>query len=356
MADLSFFSRPEPLSLGQIAELTGAELASGADRSRMIHDVAALGDAGPCHVAFYDNLRYEAELQLSHAAACFVSPKFAGAVPSRIVALVTRHPFRAFVELARTLHPDALRPGSDFRLAGIAASAVIHETAHLEDEVTIDPLAVIGPDVEIGSGTVIGAGVVIGQGVRIGRDCSIGSNSSIAHTLIGDNVIIHPGCRIGQDGFGFVSGPRGHSKVPQTGRVIIQHHVEIGAGCSLDRGSLRDTVIGEGTKIDNQVQVGHNVTIGRHTVIAAQAGFAGSLTIGNYVAVGAKAGLNNHIEVGDGAMIAAMSGVKDSVPAGQRWGGYFARPSMQWFREIVALERLGREGSPRAEKAAKKTV
>jgi UDP-3-O-[3-hydroxymyristoyl] glucosamine N-acyltransferase len=145
---------------------------------------------------------------------------------------------------------------------------------------------VIGADVEIGAGTIVGAGAVIGPGVKIGRDCNVGARTAIQCALIGNDVLIHPGCCIGQDGYGFVLfGPEGHLKVPQTGRVLIQNDVEIGAGTTIDRGGLRDTVIGEGTKIDNQVQIGHNVTIGRHCLLAAQIGLAGSLTIGDNVAL-----------------------------------------------------------------------
>jgi UDP-3-O-[3-hydroxymyristoyl] glucosamine N-acyltransferase len=250
------------------------------------------------------------------------------------------------VKIARELYSDALRPQSWFGVAGIAPSAVIDPTAHLEDGVIVDPLAVIGPNVEIGAGTVIGAGAVIGANVRIGRDCDVGARSAIQFALIGNNVLIHPGCSIGQDGYGFVFfGPDGHLKVPQTGRVVIQHNVEIGAGTTIDRGSLRDTVIGEGTKIDNQVQIGHNVTIGRHCLLAAQIGLAGSLTIGDNVALGAKVGINNHLRIGDGAQVTAMSAVKDDIPANGRWGGFFAKPTKQWFREIVALERLVRDST-----------
>jgi UDP-3-O-[3-hydroxymyristoyl] glucosamine N-acyltransferase len=206
-------------------------------------------------------------------------------------------------------------------------------------------LAVIGPRVEIGSGTVIGAGAVIAADVRIGRDCNVGARTAIQFSLIGNNVLIHPGCSIGQDGYGFIFfGPGGHQKVPQTGRVLIQNNVEIGAGTTIDRGSLRDTVIGEGTKIDNQVQIGHNVTIGRHCLLAAQIGLAGSLTIGDNVALGAKVGINNHLKIGDGAQVTAMSAVKDDIPPNGRWGGFFAKPTKQWFREIVAVERLVQDG------------
>ena len=257
-----------------------------------------------------------------------------------------RQPFRAFVKLAREWHADALRPQSWFDNDGIAPSAIIDPSAHLEDGVIVDPLAVIGPRVEIGAGTVIGAGAVIGADVKIGRDCNVGARTAIQFALIGNNVLIHPACSIGQDGYGFIFfGPEGHIKVPQTGRVLIQNNVEVGAGTTIDRGSLRDTVIGEGTKIDNQVQIGHNVTIGRHCLLAAQIGLAGSLTIGDNVALGAKVGINNHLKIGDGAQVTAMSGVKDDIPPNGRWGGFFAKPTKQWFKEIIAVERLVQGGT-----------
>ena len=156
----------------------------------------------------------------------------------------------------------------------------MHPAARLEANVTVDPLAVIGADAEIGAGTVIAAGAVIGPGVCIGRDCAIGAGATIQHALIGDRVIIHPGARIGQDGFGYLPGPQGHQKIPQTRRVIIQDDVEIGANSTIDRGSTRDTVIGEGTKIDNLVQIGHNCSIGRHCIIVSQTGISGSCQSG----------------------------------------------------------------------------
>ena len=272
-----------------------------------------------------------------------VSPRFEASVPAHVAVLRAAKPFHAFVQIAREFYGSALRPPSWFGNAGIARSAIIDPTAHLEDGVVIDPLAVIGPDVEIGAGTIIGAGATIAAGVRIGRDCDVGARTTIQFALIGNNVLIHPGCSIGQDGYGFIFfGPDGHVKVPQIGRVLIQNNVEIGAGTTIDRGSLRDTVIGEGTKIDNQVQIGHNVIIGRHCLLAAQIGLAGSVTIGDNVALGAKIGVNNHLHIGDGAQVVAMSGVKDDIPANGRWGGYFAKPTKQWFRELFAVERLGR--------------
>ena len=332
--------------LAEIATLTGAILVDPAQGDRVIRGLASLDEAGPMHLTFFDNLKYADQLKVTKAGACLVSARFEAQVPPHVAVLRASQPFRAFVRLAREWHADALRPQSWFDNDGIAPSAIIAPSAPLEDGVIVDPLVVIGPRVEIGAGTVIGAGAVIGADVKIGRDCNVGARTAIQCALIGNNVLIHPGCSIGQDGYGFIFfGPEGHVKVPQTGRVLIQNDVEVGAGTPIDRGSLRDTVIGEGTKIDNQVQVGHNVTIGRHCLLAAQIGLAGSLTIGDNVAIGAKAGLNNHIKIGDGAQIAAMSAVKDEIPAGERWGGHLARPTRQWFRETLALERLARDGA-----------
>ncbi len=218
----------------------------------------------------------------------------------------------------------------------------MHPEARLEVGVVVDPGAVIGPQAEIGSGTVIGANAVIGPGVRIGRDAAIGPGATIACALIGDRVIVHPGAHIGQDGYGFALGPRRHLKVPQIGRVIIQDDVEIGAGSTIDRGANRDTIIGEGTKIDNLVQVGHNVVIGRHCVIVSQVGISGSCVIDDFVALGGQVGLAGHLHIGAGAQIGAASGVMNDVPAGQRWFGVPAQPAREHFRDIANLRRLSR--------------
>ena len=346
MAQPTFFEQPPSSTLAELAALTKAHLVDPSRGGQSVKGLASLDEAGPMHLAFFDNLKYADQLASTRAGACLVSPRFETSVPAHVAVLRATQPFRAFVQIARELYGSALRPQSWFGVAGIAPSAIIHPTARLEDGVIVDPLAVIGPDVEIGAGTVIGAGAIIGDGVRIGRDCNVGARSAIQCALIGNNVLIHPACSIGQDGYGFIFfGPDGHLKVPQTGRVLIQNDVEVGAGTTIDRGSLRDTVIGEGTKIDNQVQIGHNVTIGRHCLLAAQIGLAGSLTIGDNVALGAKVGINNHLHIGDGAQVTAMSGVKDDIPANGRWGGYFAKPTKQWFREIIAVERLVRDGA-----------
>ena len=255
-------------------------------------NIAPLDRAGPRDLTFLESRNFASAAGATHAGVCLTTAALAKELPNHVSVLTVREPYRAFVMVARELFPHALRPSS-LSKPGDFAGAHVNTSARMEDGVAIEPGAVIGRQVEIGSGTVVGANAVIGAGVRIGRDCSIGANTVISNTLIGDRVIVHPGCNIGQDGFGFVMGGNGHLKVPQVGRVIIQDDVEIGAGTTVDRGAIRDTIIGEGTKIDNLVQVGHNVSIGRHCVIVAQTGISGSSTLEDFVVLGARVGLNN---------------------------------------------------------------
>jgi len=351
MSDPLFFRRPSGLTLRELAELTGASPREGAPLDRRVSDVAPLDRAGPADLAFLDSPRYADQLASTRAGICVVSERFAERAPPHVTVLIAPQPYRAFVEATRALYPDAIRPSSLFEASGAAEGAHVHPSARLEKGVTVDPAAIVGPRAEIGAGTVLQAGAAIGPDVRIGRDCNIGAGSSIVHALIGDRVIIHPGCHIGQDGFGYVMGAGGHIKVPQVGRVILQDHVEIGAGTTIDRGANRDTIVGEGTKIDNLVQVGHNVVIGRHCILVAQTGISGSVTIGDFVVLGARVGINNHVRIGEGAQIAATSIVNDDVPPGARWGGTPAKPARIWFREMKLLEqmalRAGKQGSGR---------
>jgi UDP-3-O-[3-hydroxymyristoyl] glucosamine N-acyltransferase len=217
---------------------------------------------------------------------------------------------------------------------------MVHPSAQLAADVTVDPFAVIGPSATIGSGTLIGAHAVIGPGVRIGSDCAIGANCTITHADISDRVIIHAGCAIGEDGFGYVLGTASHVKIPQVGSVIIGNEVEIGSGTRIDRGGIRATMIGEGTKIDNLCQIGHNCVVGRHCIIVAQSGLSGSVTLEDFVVLGPRTGIIPHITVGKGAITASRSTVYENIPAGAFWGGFPAKPKRQWLREVVALQRL----------------
>jgi UDP-3-O-[3-hydroxymyristoyl] glucosamine N-acyltransferase len=340
MSDPVFFAIATSPTLGEVAVLCGVTLADGVAAGQRITGVAPLETAGPGDLAYMDNAKYTDAAAGTQAAACLVSPRFAARLPASTVSLVTPEPYRAFARILALLFPAALRPGSNFGVQGISPAAHVHPTARLETGVTVDPGAVIGPRAEIGSGTIIGPHAVIGADVRIGRDGAVGAGATIQCALIGNRVIIHPGVRIGQDGFGFAMSPRGHLKVPQIGRVIIQDDVEIGANTTIDRGASRDTIIGEGTKIDNLVQIGHNVVIGRHCVIVSQVGIAGSCTIQDFVALGGQVGLAGHLTIGMGAQIGAQSGVVSDVPAGARYGGSPAQPAMAWAREVALIKSL----------------
>jgi UDP-3-O-[3-hydroxymyristoyl] glucosamine N-acyltransferase len=334
-----FFERAGPFTLAAIAEAVQAKPADGADLSLEIEDVRPLDRADKGDLSFFDNPKYLPAFTKTGASACLVAPKFASQAPDATTCLVTPEPYRGFAKALYLFYPDGLKPKAALEDAAPGASPV-HPSAILEPGVIVEPGAVVGPEARIGAGTTIAAGSVIGYRVHVGRECFIGPSASVTHALIGNHVTIHAGAAIGQDGFGFAMGRTGHLKVPQIGRVIIQDHVEIGANTTIDRGALRDTVIGEGTKIDNLVQIGHNVVIGRHCIIVAQTGISGSAELGDFVALGGQVGVVGHVKIGAGAQIAASSNVRGDVPPGVRWGGTPAKPARLWFRELALLRRL----------------
>jgi UDP-3-O-[3-hydroxymyristoyl] glucosamine N-acyltransferase len=331
------------LTIGEIAALTGARPGPGVPLDRVISNVAPLDTATSRDLAFFENPKYLHQLALTRAGACLMAPRFADRAPSHIAVLPVSDAYRAFVGIARTLFPGSLRPSSLFGAADVAVGASVHPSARLESGSVIDPGVVVGPGAEIGAGTILAANAVVGPGVRIGRNCSIGAHSSILHALVGDRVIIHPGCRIGQDGFGFVMGRSGHLKVPQIGRVIVQDDVEIGAGSTIDRGANRDTVVGEGTKIDNLVQIGHNVKVGKHCLLVSQVGIAGSTELGDYVAVAGQSGFSGHLKIGHRVQVAAKSAVLADVPDDTKVMGSPAVPFTEFARRHAALKKLARK-------------
>jgi UDP-3-O-[3-hydroxymyristoyl] glucosamine N-acyltransferase len=344
VTEYSFFAHTANLSVADIAALTGAEPCEGADLSRRLTGIAPVDRAGADDLTFVAEAKFAAALKSTQAGAVLTSDRFLRHAPDGVTVLRARKPYDAFVTVARKIYSNALRPTSAFGTKGVAPGAVVHPSAELAPDVTVDPFAVIGPFAKIGSGTLIGAHVVIGEHVRIGSDCAIGAHCTITHAHLGDRVVIHPGCNIGQDGFGYVSSDEGHVKIPQVGRVVIHGDVEIGSGTRIDRGGMRDTVIGEGTKIDNLCQIGHNCIVGRHCIIVAQSGLSGSVTIEDFVVLGPRTGIIPHITVGKGATLASRSTVYDNVPAGEVWGGFPAKPKLQWMREVVALQKMAAEG------------
>lgn len=347
MTNPAFFSRAQAPSLGDIVACTGARVAADADLSTLVVGGALLDEAEPGDLAFARRAEDRALLETTRATACFVTPRDAGRVPKGAVALVTDDPEGAFARALARIVPEAMRPESFFPAAGVNPGASIHPDARLESGVIIDPGVVIGPRAEIGSGSIIAANSVIGPDVRIGRDCAIGVQVAVTHALIGNRVILHAGARIGHaasgmDDFASRAPWRESPRTPQIGRVIIQDNVEIGANATIDRGGLRDTVIGEGAYIGNLAQISCDVTIGRYCAILAQAGIGASTRLGDFVAVGRQAGLAERLQIGSSARISARAGVISDVPEGAHFGGSPALPLRQWLRGLATLGRLAR--------------
>jgi UDP-3-O-[3-hydroxymyristoyl] glucosamine N-acyltransferase len=328
MPDPRFFEELGPVALGELVEAAGAELVDQAHAERPIQGVAILSRAGPQTVTFLADARRAPELSERAPGACFVTRVDLDRLPAGWVALVTPTPQASYALAAQRLHrPRA--PGEQ----------PVAPNARLEPDVCLGPGVVVGPGAQIGAGTEIGPNTVVGPGVAIGRNCRISGNVTLGFCLIGDRVQILAGAVIGEAGFGAAAGPKGLVDMPQLGRVIIQDGVTVGANSCVDRGAFEDTVIGENTKIDNLVQIAHNVRIGRNCVMAAQSGIAGSVEVGDGVQFGGRAGVADHLVIGDGARIAAASGLMQDVPPGETWGGLPGRPIRQWMREMAWLTR-----------------
>ena len=330
--------KQEPLSIKELADRCGLEAkAEPSLLGKMIVGAAPLESAETGQIAFLDNPKYVKYLEGTQASAVICQEKYLDQVPERVVALLSDRPYDAYAGVLAQLYPTGMRPLPITGIAGISDRAFVSPEAQIEDNVTVEFGACIGPGAALGSGSVILPGAVIGPGVQIGRNTTIGANSVVIHALIGDNVIVHNGVQIGQDGFGFAMGPGGHQKIPQFGRVIIQDKVEIGAGTAIDRGANRDTIIGEGTKIDNQVQIGHNTVIGRHCVIVGQVGISGSAKLGNFVVIAGKSGVAGHIEVGDGAQVGGGTAVLSNVAPGESVMGIPAIQASSWMRNAAKI-------------------
>ncbi len=336
--DPRFFHRSGPHSLAAVADAAQAEAPS---RRLMLSGVAPLQTAEPGDVSFLDNRKYASALAETRAGAVIVHPDMAGRVPETAVAVITIEPYVAWARVAALFHP--VPPPR----AGVHPSAVIAPDASVDPSAEFGPLAVIGSGAGIGTRCRIDPSAVIGDGVVLGADCRIGAHVTLSHALLGARVVVFPGARIGQDGFGFGITADGFVSVPQLGRVVLEDDVEVGANTTIDRGSLHDTVIGAGSRLDNLVQIGHNVRLGRGCVIVSQVGISGSTILEDHVMVAGQAGLTGHLRIGRRARIGAQAGVMSDVPAGADVVGSPAQPVREFFRHVATLRRMVREAGRR---------
>jgi UDP-3-O-[3-hydroxymyristoyl] glucosamine N-acyltransferase len=329
-----FFRRSGPFPLAVVAS-TARGVAGKVEL--ILEGVAPLQTAGPKEVSFLDNRRYVSALDQTLAGAVIVHPDLAGRVPSTAVPILTSEPYAAWARVAALFYPVPTP------FPGIHPSAVVVEGALIDPSAEVGPLSVIEAGAEIGAGCRIGSCVAIGTGVIVGQDCRIGAHVSLSHAILGARVYVYPGARIGQEGFGFAYVKDGFLSVPQLGRVILEDDVEVGANTTIDRGSSQDTVIGAGSRLDNLVQIGHNVVLGRCCVIVSQVGISGSTVLGDYVRVGGQAGLTGHLRIGERAEIGAQAGVMSDVASGAKVLGSPAQPIKDFFRQIATLTKMAKK-------------
>ncbi|WJW79877.1 UDP-3-O-(3-hydroxymyristoyl)glucosamine N-acyltransferase [Bartonella sp. TP] len=343
MSSPRFYNLASPITLGEAVELSGAKLLNEGYSERLIKNLSSCEKASKDSLIFIENKKYLLNIKNLSVAAVLCTAEIAEAIPSHIAVLVAKRPYYSFCIIANFLYQVPLTSDNS-HLDSNFPNSYVDKTAILEENVIIEAGAHIGAHVQIGKNTIIKALATIGPNCTVGRDCLIGYGVTLQFAMLGDKVILHPGARVGQDGFGYLPASDGITKIPQLGRVIIQDNVEIGANSTIDRGSLDDTIIGEGTKIDNLVQIAHNVRLGRFCVIAGHCGISGSVTVGDQTLLGGHVGIKDHIKIGSRVAIAAASGVMNDIPDGETWGGVPARPVKQWFREVITLRNLGISG------------
>lgn len=337
MVDNRFYKSAGPILLADLLQAAGAEeLAAGLAANPMITDAKDADAAGTGDMVLLASVNFRDAVAATRADVVIAEPALAEHVPGTATVVLTKGAYALFARMLAVLYPDSL--GASARMA--AAAPHIDADARIEQNVTLGPGAVVGPGAEVGSGTILGPNAVIGPGVAIGRDCVIGANASVHSSLVGNRVIIHPGAQIGNEGFGFIPGKGRPLKIPQLGRVIVQDDVEIGASTTIDRGTLGDTVIGEGTKIDNLVQIGHNCRLGRNCQLAGTVAMAGSSTLGDHVLLGGGAAVDGYVHVGEGSVVHGRGVATRSCPPNSRLAGFPGRDAMTWRRQMAALARL----------------
>jgi UDP-3-O-[3-hydroxymyristoyl] glucosamine N-acyltransferase len=333
VGDARFYARSGPYSLAEVAAAAGGTAATRFDR--MLTGVAPLQAAEPDEVSFLDNRRYASVLEKTSAGAV-MHPDMMDRVPPSAIPIVATATYEGWARVAALFHPSA--PPSP----GIHPTALVAPSAAVDPTAEIGAFACIEERVQIAPGCRIGPYASISHGVVVGTDCRIGAHSSISHALLGARVCLHPGVRVGQEGFSFARTKAGFLTIPQLGRVIIEDDVEIGANSTIDRGSIQDTVIGAGSRLDNLVQIGHNVRLGRCCVIVAQVGISGSTVLEDCVEVGGQAAMAGHLRIGRGAQIGAQAGLISDAPAGAILLGSPAQSRHEFFRQVATLKRMVR--------------
>ena len=323
--------KKQTVRLDELAELVGGRLSG--DPSVAISDVASLDTAGPEEITFLATAKLRSLLASSQAGAIVAKPELEGRIDKPL--LLVENPYLAF---ARLLTFFRIRP---FKPQGIAAEAVVHPEADVADEVTLSPGCVVEAGARIGARTTLHPNVVVCRGAVVGEGCILHAGSILREDCrLGNRVILQPGAVVGADGFGYAADGENYVKIPQLGRVIVEDDVEIGASSTIDRGTLGDTRIGRGTKIDNLVQVGHNVQIGENCILVSQVGIAGSTKIGNHCTFGGQAGVTGHVEIGDNVTIAGRGGVTNDVPSDSSLAGMPPMPHRDWLRTTASLGHL----------------
>jgi len=318
-------------TLTELAELLGAELVG--DGKRPIEGIRPLDLAGPEHISFLHNPKYVAQAAASRAGAIVVGRD--ADLTDRDV-LICEQPYLAVAKALEIFHP---RPRPE---AGIHPSAVVGDDLELGAEASIGALVSVGSGVVIGDRTVIGPGCVIGAGVEIGEDCLLHPRVVVEDGCrIGNRCILQAGAVIGSDGYGFATVDGVHHKVPQVGIVVLEDDVEIQANTTIDRATMGETRIGRGTKVDNLVQLAHNVRVGEHCLLVSQVGISGSTKIGRHSIFAGQSGAAGHLDIGERSMVGAKAGVMKSVPDGSVLAGFPARSQKDWMRTQAAVQRLG---------------
>ncbi len=329
---IRFLTVQQGYTLAELAAELGLELAEETDSSKRIYGVNTLEDAGPDELSFLANPKYAPQLDTTKAGAVIVEAKQAGRVKN---ALIAENPYLAFAKVLVLFS----KPQGEF--SGQSPLAYIHPDAELEADVTVYPFVFIGPRTVIKSGSCIFPGCYIGEDCRIESNCRIYPNAVLmSGTKLGKGTIIQPGAVLGSDGFGFVPGEAGIEKIPQIGSVTIGDNVEIGSNTTIDRAALGETIIGHSSKLDNLVQIGHNVHIGRFCLLAGQSGISGSTRLGDKVILAGQAGLSGHLKVGNRAVIGPQSGLTRNVKDGEVLGGSPSMPKNEFLRSSVLIPRL----------------